>query len=365
MTNTSIENETVKREFFAQLKGGRGFTESSVKAHADAIWKWQEFTQNDDFANFNKIKAAEFVGWLETRPSNTPSGKLSVSSRANYVRRVKKFFEWLAGQPGYKSRILKNDVEYLRLSKAEAQTVRYGTTRKAPTLDEAKQIIGKIEIKNEVDQRDRAMISLAVCTGMRIAAIVTLRMKSFDEGQKTFDQNPGDGVGTKNSKRILTTFLPIGWEDPARHFLDWYGDLKGKGFGPDDPIFPATQRGFDDQGLVGKEFWSGAGVARNIFKERCEAANVTYYNPHSFRHLVVSVMEKRALTEEQKKAISLSLGHEDVGTTFGAHGYGKMTNDDAIKTIRQMGATLGENKGKVILSEEEMTALKGLLTKIL
>jgi hypothetical protein len=76
-------------------------------------------------------------------------------------------------------------------------------------------------------------------------------------------------------------------------------------------------------------------------------------------------MEKRALTEEQKKAISLSLGHEDVGTTFGAHGYGKMTNDDAIKTIRQMGATLGENKGKVILSEEEMTALKGLLTKIL
>ena len=51
----------------------------------------------------------------------------------------------------------------------------------------------------------------------------------------------------------------------------------------------------------------------------------------------MSQFVKANLTEEQKKAVSQNLGHEDVGTTFGSYGYGKIAEDrqaDIIKGIR-------------------------------
>ena len=371
VTNTTNENEQIKRSFLDDLKGARGFTESSVRAHADAIWKWQEFSEHDDFRKFNKARAVQFVDWLANKPSNTPTGKLSVVSRDNYIRRVKKFFSWLSGQPGYKSKVLESEVEYLRLSNKDTKAARSGTTKQMPTFEQAKTIITSIKIENEIDRRDRALLSLALITGMRIDALISLRMKSYDEGEKKIDQNPGDGVRTKNSKRITTTFFHVGWEDPERHFVEWYEHLKSKGFGPDDPIFQATLNGFGETRFegskksVGKDFWNGTGSARKVFERRCLDANVPYFHPHSFRHLVVSVMDKLTLSEEQKKAISLNLGHANVGTTFGSYGYGNMSNDDAIKIVQKLGAALGKEKDELTISKEERVVLEGILKRIL
>ena len=146
VTNTTNENEQIKRSFLDDLKGARGFTESSVRAHADAIWKWQEFSEHDDFRKFNKARAVQFVDWLANKPTNTSTGKLSVVSRDNYLRRVKQFFSWLSGQPGYKNKVLKNEVEYLRLSNADAQAARSGTTKQMPTFDQAKTIIESMRL---------------------------------------------------------------------------------------------------------------------------------------------------------------------------------------------------------------------------
>ena len=372
MPITNHKNEQIKRGFYEHLKGAHGFAESSVLAHADAIWKWQSFSGDDDFSNFNKSKAVAFIEWLEKRPSQTQSGVLSVVSRANYIRRVKKFFSWLSREPGYKGKILKNDVAYLRLSKRDARTARCGTTRRMPTFDEVKKIIETIEIKNEIDRRDRALISIVLITGMRISAVVSLKMKSYDERARKIDQNPGDGVRTKNSKRILTAFFPIGWADPERWFVEWYEHLKSKGFGPDDPIFPSTLNGLGENKFefskdsVGKSFWCGTGSARKIFEKRCRDAEVPYFHPHSFRHLIVSVLDKLTLTEEQKKAISLNLGHAHVATTFGAYGgYGSMSSDRAIEIVQKLGAAPDENKNKMTLSREEKTVLEAFLKRIL
>jgi site-specific recombinase XerD len=209
---TTYQNEAIKRGFFEQLKGGRGFSKSSVRSHAEAINQWQIFTKNEDFSAYDKSKAVAFTEWLNTRPAKTKSGKISLVTQDNYLRRVKKFFVWLSDQPGYKSKILKGDVDYLRLSKADAQVARSGTTKKMPTFDDARKIIENISGQSEIDRRDRALISFALITGARIFATVSLKMKNFDKTLKQIDQNPGDGVKTKNSKRILTTFFPIGWE---------------------------------------------------------------------------------------------------------------------------------------------------------
>jgi integrase/recombinase XerD len=358
------ENEEIKREFFEHLKGAEGFAKTSVTTFAEAIGQWQLFTKNDDFGNFDKSKALAFREWLADRETKTKAGKLSLVTQYNYLRRIKRFFTWLADQPGFRSRILKNDIEFLRLSKKDALIARSGTTKTMPTFDEVKAIIESIEVKNEIDRRDRALICFALITGCRISAIVSLKMKNFDKAKKLIDQNPGDGVRTKNSKKILTTFFPIGWDEPEQHFMDWYDYLEKKGFGPEDPLFPVTKAEVGSaysKENVGKAFWSDSGAARKIFEKRCKGADLPYFHPHSFRHLVVNIMSKTRLTEEEKRAISLNLGHANIGTTFGSYGYGSMNEEDAVKIVQRLKDYQSSESGDSPLTAEEKAVIERLI----
>ena len=241
-----------------------------------------------------------------------------------------------------------------------------------PTLEEAKKIIGGIEIHNEIDMRDRAMLSFALITGCRISAIVSLKIRHFDRIKIRVRQNPGDGVRTKNSKTILTTFFPIGWDEPERYFLEWYDYLiTKKGFAPSDPIFPATEREFGpaktvySKDTVTREFWANTDSARAIFRKRCLNAELPYFHPHSFRHLVVSVLSKTRLTEEEKRAISRNLGHENVGTTFGSYGYGAMSDERAVEIVQELKTNQNAaSNGTGPINADDLEVVERLLTQI-
>ncbi len=371
MTKTTYQNEQKKREFFEQLRGGEGFAKDSVNKFAEAIAQWQTFTDNDDFANFDKTKATAFVNWLQSRKAKTKLGQLALVTQDNYLRRLQKFFKWLSEQPEYRNKVLKNEVGFLRLSKKDARIARSGTTKRMPMLEEAKKIIESIEVKNDIDMRDRAMICFALITGCRISAFVSLRMKNFDKENKLIDQNPGDGVRTKNSKKILTAFFPIGWDAPERYFMEWFEHLEKKGFQPDDPIFPATMSGVGSFGYskeqVGRTFWNSTSGARKIFEKRCISAETHYFHPHSFRHLAVSIMSKMRLTVEELRAVSLNLGHEEITTTFGAYGYGSMSNEEGVKIIQKLKDVQNSEEGGIAITEQErvaLTALEGLMRRI-
>ncbi len=175
---------------------------------------------------------------------------------------------------------------------------------------------------------------------------------------------------TKNSKRILTTFFPINWNEPEKYFIKWFEHLESKGFGLDDPIFPATMNYFNlkdsrySKESVGKNFWSSTSGARKIFEKRCIMASLPYFHPHSFRHLIVNILSKTRLTEEEKKAISLNLGHSNVGTTFGSYGYGGMNGEEAVEIVKKLNNHKDDNKSNFQFSEEEIKVLKGIMKKI-
>lgn len=369
MTKIIYQNEQKKREFLEYLKGAEGFANSSLNTFAEAIDQWQFFTDKEDFINFNKSKALAFRDWLKSREAKTESGTISLVTQYNYLRRVKRFFNWLLEQPVYKNKILKNDIAFLRLSKKDSRIATQGTTKKMPTFEEAKIIIQSIKINNEIDMRDRALICFALITGMRISAITTLKIKNFDLKNKVIDQNPGDGVKTKNSKRILTTFFPINWDKPEKYFIEWFQHLESKGFQSNGPIFPATLNHFIikdsrySKDSVGNNFWSGTAGARKIFKKRCKMANLPYFHPHSFRHLIVNILSKKRLTEEEKKAISLNLGHSNVGTTFGSYGYGGMDDEEAVKIVKKLNTYKNDNRNNPQLSEIERRVLEKFISR--
>ena len=138
-------------------------------------------------------------------------------------------------------------------------------------------------------------------------------------------QDPNE-VKTKFSKQIETTFFQVG-DDIKAVFVNWITYLREeKLFGFSDPVFPQTKIGHDQnmafkpQG-IGRTCWSTASPIRTIFKNAFERAGMSYYSPHTFRHMLVKIGEERCTTPEQFKAWSQNLGHEKVLTTFTSYGH--------------------------------------------
>ncbi|MDD5696614.1 MAG: hypothetical protein PHO90_01395, partial [Candidatus Pacebacteria bacterium] len=139
---------------------------------------------------------------------------------------------------------------------------------------------------------------------------------------------------------------------------------------PDDPIFPATkiENGKDNISYYNtnevepKKLKSSSSL-RKIFKKRFEQVGVKYYHPHAFRHWWVKEITKLPLTEEEKKAISQSLGHENVGTTFGSYGYGKIEENRQIEIIKNIDFEGRKRELRYSLSKEDIKQLAKELLK--
>ncbi len=357
----SFQNEVIKKQFFLYLKEVKGFSKDSIDAYEHGIQLWQECTDNKDFSGFGKQQARTFKQWIRSR-TNRNKEALSLTYIYNVLRRLKGFFEWLSMQPHYKSKINQIDIEHLSLSKKETRIAIQPNKREIPSIEEVIKVIETIKIENDVDRRDRALICFTLLTGARISAIYSMPIMAFDEETLTVDQNPKFGIKTNFSKRIVTTLFPIEYTKAVDYFLDWYRYLKlTKGFTPKDPIFPMSKIengeqniSYHNTGEVVPIFWQSSNSARKIFQKRFLDAEVPYYHPHTFRHLVVKEFAKTRLTEEEKKAISQNLGHENTGTTFGSYGYGHIEEDRQIEIVKKIKLGSKEIDGKFTLDAEDM-----------
>ena len=114
---------------------------------------------------------------------------------------------------------------------------------------------------------------------------------------------------------------------------------------------------FYSTGKVEAKFFQNSNSLRKIFEKRFKQAGLEYYHPHTFRHSWVKEMAKLPLTEEEKKAISQNLGHEDVSTTFGNYGYGKMEESRQIELMKSIDFEGRKREVKMFVSIEEVKQL--------
>jgi len=364
MASIIYKNELTKRKFFGYVRNSKGFSEKTIECYEKAIWLWEDFSHKSDFVKFNKTVAEGFKNWLKIKKKTNPQQEVSVSYRYDILRYLKFFFGWLSKQKGYK-KIDQTAIDYLNLSKAEVKIATQPRKVKIPSLEEIKAVVEGIKGGSEIEMRDKALISLMFLTGARISAIRTLPIKSFNKDTLVIDQNPVFGVKTKFSKRIITPLISYLYKEALSYFIEWFNYLEEKkGFKPDDPIFPATKiengtenLSFYNTGQVEPIFWRSSSSPSKIIEKRFEQAGVKHYKPHSIRHLFIKRFQNLPLTEEQKKAISQSLGHEDVRTTFGSYGYGKINEDRQVEIVKNIDFE-GQNKErKVDLSDESIERL--------
>ena len=339
MTTHNASNERIKRSYFAYLKEARRHSEPTVDAVAKALARFEADTKCRDFKKFQSEQAIAFKRRLAEQRNQQSGAKLSKATLNSTLASLKGFFHWLAGQPGYKSRLQYSDADYFNLSEKEVRIATAKREQVGPTLEQVKHVIAMMPTKSAIERRNRALIAFTLLTGARDSAIASMKLKHVDLVAGCVNQDARE-VHTKFSKTFTTFFFPVG-DEICRIVTEWLAFLREEMlWGNDDPLFPATRialgpaRQFEAVGLE-RAHWSSAARIRTIFRDAFINADLPYFNPHSFRNTLVRLGQAVCKTPEEFKAWSQNLGHDKVLTTFLS--YGQVESPRQGEIIRSLG----------------------------
>ena len=332
-------NERIKKEYFTYLKEAKRYSEQTVDGVAKALHRFESYTGFKDFHKFHLQQAVNFKKYLAEQMNARTKTALSKATLYATLTALKRFFQWLAGQPGYKSRIGYADAEYFNLSDNDTRIAKAHREQPVPTLEQLLHVIRSMPCDNDIQLRDRALIALMTLTGARDGAVASLKLKHINLAEKVLDQDARD-VKTKFRKTFQTWFFPVG-DDVLQILVHWERHLRENLlWGLDDPLFPASlvasgaNHRFEVVGL-NRKHWGSATPIRKIFKSAFESAGLPYYQPHSIRKTLVRLGEQLCKSPEDFKAWSQNLGHEQVLTTFTS--YGEVAARRQAEIIRGLG----------------------------
>jgi integrase len=324
MAKRSNENLRIKRKYLVWLKEARGLSEASIDKAAASISSYEQFLDGKGFRGFHAERARAFKRHLSKAKTHGPGKPLSPGTINGILRDLMAFLNWLADQPGYKSKIHRSDIAYLSPDR-KSETARRNTCWKPhPSPAQVRALIAQMPDGMVLERRDRALISFLFLTGSRETAAISLSLGHIDleHGVVQFD---GRHVDTKFGKSFTTAFFPIGGS-AERIFRDWVRELREDHlFSATDPLFPKTlvgigpDRRFAPLG-IDRAPWSSASSAARIFKEAFRTAGLPPFSPHRVRDTLTELSREHCRTPEHYKAWSQNLGHEDVMTTFRSYG---------------------------------------------
>lgn len=324
MIKHNAANERIKRDYFVFLKEAKRYSEPTVDATAKALSRFEAYNKHRDFKAFHYEQAVAFKRHLAEQKGQQSGEKLSKSTMHATLNGLKRFFQWLALQPGYKSRIQYSDAEYFNLSDKDTRIATAKREQRFPTMEQVKYVISRMPADTEIERRNRALVAFTLVTGARDSAIASMKLKHVDLITGCVSQDARE-VKTKFSKTFNTFFFPVG-EEIRVIVMGWISYLRDeKLWGNDDPLFPATlvvpgpDRQFEAAGMA-RGHWRTASPIRSIFRAAFTSAGLPYFNPHSFRNTLAQLGEEVCKTPEDFKAWSQNLGHEKVLTTFLSYG---------------------------------------------
>lgn len=320
----NAENERIKRRYFTYLKEARHYSESSLDTVAKALSQFEDYTSYRDFRKFHIEQAVAFKRHLAGQINANTGKPLSHATQYQTLTALRNFFCWLAGEPGYQSRLSYSDADYFSFSEKDTRVAKATRERTGPSPEQVKHVLNRMPGKTAIEKRDRALIALTLLTGARDSALASLKLKHINLAERKLIQDARE-VNTKFSKTFTTWFFPVG-EEVVAIIEDWVRFLREDLlWGEADPLFPRTQMAIGADNTftadsLERAHWQTTAPIRRIFKDAFEAADLPYFNPHSFRKTLARLGEQLCSTPEEFKAWSQNLGHEQVMTTLMSYG---------------------------------------------
>ena len=326
MSQYNAKNERIKRDYFRYQTEAKQKSKATLKGTIKAIDRFEIYNQFKDFSTFNKEQAIAFKKHLINQKAEKSQLPLSKATVLSTMNTLKDFFQWIAFQPGYKSKIHVPDIEYFNLSEKEVRVAKAAKLKDFPSLEQIRKTIKNMPVETLINRRDRTLLAFAILTGMRDAAIASVKIKHINLSSSPImvKQEP-DQVKTKFSKQIFTHFLPVG-DDFVEIFKSWITELKETlYYKPNDSVFPKTKLRLNDQQFFESDgldvvCWANASPIRKIFKTAFQAAGLPYFSPHRFRDTLVHYGQEICKSPEEFKAWSQSLGHDSPLMTFVSYG---------------------------------------------
>ncbi|MEO5707147.1 MAG: site-specific integrase [Alteraurantiacibacter sp.] len=366
MTRHNAVNERIKHEYFAYLVQARGRDDATIDGVAKSLARFEQSTRGKDFKRFHREQAVAFKASLAAAVNARTGERLSKATLHSTLRDLRAFFFWLAHLPGFKSHIAYADADYFNLSDKDVAIARARREKKVPTLEQVHHTLATMPAETVVERRDRALFAFAAMTGARVGALASFRLEHVNlvEG---FVEQDARTVRTKFAKTFRTYFMPIGTGktglDPVAVVSDWIEELRAVHlWGPADPLFPSTAMGLDPVGGfmaagIARHGWATTAPIAAIFKRAFTAAGLPYYNPHSFRDMLVRHAMSLGLSIEAMKAWSQNLGHTDLLTTFTS--YGSVPVHKQGELVRT-----ASNRPEAGVNRDQIGALEALLADL-
>ena len=180
MATHNPNNERVKHRYFAYLKEADRYSEASVDAAAKAIARFEDATGRRDFRAFHVEQAIAFKRRLAEQRSQKGGKRLSKATLHSTLAHIKRFFHWLAGQPGYRRRLSYSDSNYFNLSEKEVRVATAKRDKAYPTIEQVKHVITTMPKGSEIERRNRAIVAFTLLTGARDGAIASMKLRHVD-----------------------------------------------------------------------------------------------------------------------------------------------------------------------------------------
>lgn len=359
MPNHNAENERIKHRYFAYLKEAQRRGEPSVDAAAKAFSRFESYTRFKSFRAFHYEQAIGFKHHLAEQTNARTRKPLSKATILSTLAALKAFFFWLAGQPGYRSRLTYSDANYFNMGERDTRIARTRLEKAYPTLEQVQHVISLMPADDPIQLRDRALVAFILLTGARDGAVVSLKLKHVDLAEGCVVQDARE-VATKFGKSYTTWFFPVG-QTPLRIVREWIEFLTTSMlWGPTDPLFPATLveggagQGFRAVGLA-RQHWTTADRVRSVFKHAFIAAGLPYYSPHRLRDTLAALGKRYCRSPEEFQAWGQNLGHSSMATTFA--NYGPVVGARQAEIIR--GIAVGSTP-----PDEALQAVAALVAKL-
>ena len=276
--NISNQNKEILEKFKIYLLTEKHLLENSITSYLDDIIKYLEFMEKNNIKSYKNIKYKDINNYLKYLDDN----KYSIYSVVRKISSIKAFHKYLS-------------INYnLEDASAKIESPRF--YKKLPnilTIEEVDMLLN-IELKNDFDYRNKAMIEVMYATGLRVSELVNLELNNVD-----LDNNLIRCYGKGNKERIV----PLG--DIASKYLNIYleehrDNLKKKYLC--DKIFLNNHgKGITRQGffIILKDIAEKKGINKNI-------------TPHMLRHSFATHLLNNGA---DLRTIQVMLGHSNLSTT--------------------------------------------------
>ncbi len=340
MSKHNEKNERLKYKYTGFLKHSRGKSDSTIDKALAAIDRYQEVINYRNFGSFKPDWAIEFKDCLEAERNKRTKKPLAAGTIVAILKEVKAFHKWLADQEGYRSKIRYSDADYFNPSNRQVQIAKDAGPKKYPSPEEIRHVLKSMSSNSPIQKRNRALIACLFMTGMRVGALVGVKLKHVNLVDGSVHHDARD-MHTKFSKSSVINFFPVG-DDVVTIFEDYVIYLREVLlFSPEDPLFPKTNMlnaadGSLKPSNLKREHWSGAGPVRDIVAKAFISAGLPKYGPHSFRHTLGHLGQTMCKTPEDFNAWSQNSSHNDVLTTL--RSYGQLSNERKSELMKGLRA---------------------------